>query len=715
MSKKNIGTVIVDEDNSPNPEQFSFVLTKTEEEFQLQKGMYVVVPTEDGEVLASVSELYKTNRYFSSPSAVRAYQTSGKTLASIFPADRWEYIIAKAKPLGIITEIGIQRLLFPVSPGENVSIPDNDTLIEFLGLEKDNGLNIGMIEQHDLTVKLNLTRFLQKHAAILAISGAGKSYTVSVLLEELLSRKAEQGRVAIVLFDVHGEYKGFGDDKSPFRKYVNVFPGGLVQFATSSMSARQFAIYEPQITTAQIRDLSKVLSKFYHEKIKQGERYIISDIIEELENNEKMNPRSKEALIGWLYTLDGTRLFGAAENPDLKSILKPGKITIFDLSDFTSIKLKQMMVSYILFRIFDMRKKKEVPPTTVILEESHQFCLSEDTEILTVQGWKEYSDISIGDIIYTFNKEKEMYEEEPIKDIMIRDYDGMLIELYNNNCIDSLVTPDHRVFCKTRTTDLNRQFKWSDYRFVSGNELPTAFKIPVTAQIDRKEELKIDDDLLRILGWIITDGSKHEFRKHNSYAYEIYQSKKKNVEIMSEVILRRFPRTTINSRLRKEGSIDGIKFKRKKEYTFYFGTDKSKEIEIWLKDKTHRIPRKILEKASIRQLNILLESLIEGDGTVQYSKNKFKYVTYYAGKNPELANEVQEICVLLGLSAIISKVKQNDQYKVLISYKRKWANVKKAKEKMYKGKVWDITVDNETFIARRKGKSFNTGKDIPEQ
>ena len=190
----------------------------------------------------------------------------------------------------------------------------------------------------------------------------------------MLSRKADQGRVAIVLFDVHGEYKGFGAEKSPFFKDVNVFPGGLIQFATSSMSARQFAIYEPQITTAQSRDLSKVLTQFYHEKVRQGENYVIADIIDELEKNEQMNVRSKEALIGWLYSLENTRLFGAAENPDLKNILKPGKITIFDLSEFTSIKLKQMIVSYILFRIFEMRKKNETPPTTVILEESHQFC-----------------------------------------------------------------------------------------------------------------------------------------------------------------------------------------------------------------------------------------------------------------------------------------------------------------------------------------------------
>ena len=374
MAKTSIGIVIVAEDNSPNPDEFSFVLTKTEDEFRLQKGMYVIVPTIEGDVIASVSDVFKTNRYFSSPSAVRAYETSGKTLASIFPADRWEHIIAKAKPLGIFSDIGIQRLLFPVSPGETVYIPDSKVLIEFLGLEKANGLDLGFIQQHEINVKINLTRFLQKHAAILAISGAGKSYTVSVILEELLSRKQEQGRVAMVLFDIHGEYKGLGDEKSPFRKNVELFPGAVIQFATPSLSSRQFSIFQPQITSVQTRELSKIRNKLYKEKIKAGESYSISDIISELEKDEEINPRSKEALIGWLYSLEETRLFGDAEHPSLQDILQPGKLVIFDLSEFTSLKLKQMIVGYILFRIFDLRKKNQVPPTTVILEEAHQLC-----------------------------------------------------------------------------------------------------------------------------------------------------------------------------------------------------------------------------------------------------------------------------------------------------------------------------------------------------
>ncbi|GAG64952.1 unnamed protein product, partial [marine sediment metagenome] len=194
--------------------------------------------------------------------------------------------IAKAKPLGIITETGIQRLMYPVSPGETVYSPDKQILTRFLGLQSTKGLNLGVIGQHELEVRLNLTRFLQKHAAILAISGAGKSYTVSVVIEELLLRTKEEGRVAIVLFDVHGEYKGMADDKSPFASSIEVFPAALIEFATNSLSGRQFAIYQPQMSSVQTRELSKITSKLYKEKTKQGITYTIEDILKELEKDD---------------------------------------------------------------------------------------------------------------------------------------------------------------------------------------------------------------------------------------------------------------------------------------------------------------------------------------------------------------------------------------------------------------------------------------------
>ena len=75
----------------------------------------------------------------------------------------------------------------------------------------EKGLNLGKVEYHDTEVKLNLTKLLSKHLAILAQSGAGKSYFTSTLLEELLERKKEQGRVGIIVLDVHGEYSSFAE------------------------------------------------------------------------------------------------------------------------------------------------------------------------------------------------------------------------------------------------------------------------------------------------------------------------------------------------------------------------------------------------------------------------------------------------------------------------------------------------------------------------
>ncbi|MHA1865431.1 MAG: ATP-binding protein [Candidatus Heimdallarchaeaceae archaeon] len=371
---KMIGTVIVTQ-TTPNPSEFHFVITKDSKDFQLKRDMYIVVdtPEEEGKVIAQVKEIIKTNRYFSSPSAVKAYETSGKTLASIFPADSWEYIIAKAKALGIHTKQGVKRLQYPVSPGDNVFLADSNLLSKFLGLDQDNGLYIGKLEHHDIKVKLNLTRFLQKHLAILAISGAGKSYTVSVLLEELLNRKKEQGRIATILFDVHGEYKGLKETGAKISEQIEVISASYIQFATHSISAAQFANFQPDISAVQLRELYVVLGRMYNEKVKKGVSYTISDIMEEIENDERMNQRTKDALNGWLFELEKTKLFGVKEFPNLKEKTKPGKLLIIDLSDFTSLRQKQMIVSYTLSRLFELRKKSEIPPVSVILEEAHQF------------------------------------------------------------------------------------------------------------------------------------------------------------------------------------------------------------------------------------------------------------------------------------------------------------------------------------------------------
>ena len=46
-------------------------------------------------------------------------------------------------------------------------------------------------------------------------------------------------------------------------------------------------------------------------------------------------------------------------------------------------------------------------------------CMSEDTEILTEEGWKTHDDIKVGDIIKTFNIKTGKIEDLPIKNYLL--------------------------------------------------------------------------------------------------------------------------------------------------------------------------------------------------------------------------------------------------------------------------------------------------------
>ena len=200
-----MGVVIATEE-SPSTSEFSFVAR----EKAVKKGQYVQVSHGKGILFGFVSEVFKSNRYFERAESVADFE-KGAGISSQFPADSWEYVLGAVKVLGVFDNNRFERAFSPPSPGAAVRIADSTILRTFLGFE-DNGLHLGSIEHHDVPATISMTRLLQKHFAILAMSGAGKSHLASVMLEELLSRKKEDGRVAVIVIDIHGEYMGFLHD-----------------------------------------------------------------------------------------------------------------------------------------------------------------------------------------------------------------------------------------------------------------------------------------------------------------------------------------------------------------------------------------------------------------------------------------------------------------------------------------------------------------------
>lgn len=371
-----LGT-IVSTDSGPNVMEFSFVLEGGPREIVARRGEFVSVVTDAGTVIARVQDLVRTNRYYQHAEAVREYQSRGEPLRSIFPTDRWQYTIATARVLGIWSESRSARPYFAVPPGAIVRRADVEMLSSFLKMDQKDGLHLGRLAYQDLEFTPSIDRLLSKHLAILAMSGAGKSYFVSVLLEELLSRPKERGRLSVIVVDVHGEYT-YLKDLSPEELglpaghfEIEHIRGSHFQIPVQMLSAEAIGSLVADMSPIQTRDLRRVVSEI-QTTMKKG--YTLGDLVEHIRDDTSISKNTREALIGWLVNLDETLLFGKEAVPNIKNIIRPGKITLIDLSDFISLKKKQIVVSFLANELLYLRRREQIPPFLFILEEAHQFC-----------------------------------------------------------------------------------------------------------------------------------------------------------------------------------------------------------------------------------------------------------------------------------------------------------------------------------------------------
>ncbi|OYT42619.1 MAG: hypothetical protein B6U78_00780 [Candidatus Aenigmarchaeota archaeon ex4484_224] len=349
-----IGTII-SINSSPNCDEFYFVIEK-----DVGRGEFVEVETKKGKIIARITDIVKANPYLENAEIVK---NLGENLFNQFPINEWEYLVAKCIPLSLISN-GIQeRVIFPPSPGDSVYKVDKEFLSKFLGFD-ENGLNIGKLLFYDLNVKLNITKTFQKHLAILATSGAGKSFLANVLIEELLSKEYSP---SIFVIDPHGEYKVFSEDNE-FSTKVEVFTKEKISIDTNQLSSFHFSQFLPQLTFVQRRELDKIISSLKQD----SKRFDLKQLIEEIKNSS-IKDKTKDALLSWLLSLVQFNLFKDFESPSLQSVLEPRKAIILDLSDVINLKEKQIIVSYFLKRIFDLRRLKKIPPTIIFVEEAHQF------------------------------------------------------------------------------------------------------------------------------------------------------------------------------------------------------------------------------------------------------------------------------------------------------------------------------------------------------
>ncbi|NOR84587.1 DUF87 domain-containing protein [archaeon] len=272
----------------------------------------------------------------------------------------------------------------PIKPSSLVYSADKDIIEKTLKLDKD-GLYLGLLDANkDVKVYMNTEGLISKHVAVLAATGSGKSYTVGVILEELLEKK-----LPVVILDPHGEYVSlkFKNDNEKelamMEKYgispkaFNVVeyspdprlnPGSIaIKFAENELNANDLSqIFPTKPTSAQMAILYTAIRDAKEHK--KG-KYNLDDIVNFVANSESS---SKWNVINMIELVKDLGLF-STDPTKLSDIVKPGQASIINLRGVAPEI--QGIVSYkIVEQIFEKRKVGRIPPLFMIIEEAHNFC-----------------------------------------------------------------------------------------------------------------------------------------------------------------------------------------------------------------------------------------------------------------------------------------------------------------------------------------------------
>ncbi len=377
---KVVGTVISTMEG-PNTTEFHFVIqgdggagpnapAALRAPPSVRKGQFVQVDAHSGPVLGSVTEISRANRYFERAESVAEYERLG-VLTSQFPTNEWEYMVASVRVHGVLNGSHLARCSLPVAPGAPVAEATEEQLKSFLGVVPD-GLDLGTLAHHTLSIKVSLGRLLQKHLAILAMSGSGKSYLAGVLIEELLDRPEKSGRICVVAIDNHGEYVGFKD--SQYRAKVEVVDCAKIRIGLHHLNASQLAEWSAMSAVAR-RALDSHFSELKKRVKETHQPESLEELVDKIRNDPSLNKKEnvRGPLLEALEELRYLRLIGRSDSFKPADSLKPGKLVVFDLSGVDNLRKKQMIVAYYGRKLFRLRKKGTLPPYLMLVEEAHNF------------------------------------------------------------------------------------------------------------------------------------------------------------------------------------------------------------------------------------------------------------------------------------------------------------------------------------------------------
>jgi len=310
-----------------------------------------------------------------------AHKESDFVLAQILEIERtFDKTTALCGIIGYREQNVLRSVKTPPDPGVEVLKAENEFLSKTLGLKGEGLAYLGVLDgRESIKVYLDLSKLLTKHVFVTGKSGSGKSYCVAVILEELLDKK-----VPLVIIDPHGEYSSLGQpnlaDKEKMERFgIKPKSYRVQEFSPdieSNPSARPLKLSNRNLSPTELIHMlpaklsSSQLGVLYSALKNLGNDANFDELIFEIQAAEDSS--SKWNLIHLLEYVKRLNLF--SDSYTLPSeLVQSGKCSIINLRGVPP-EVQEVIVYKITSDLFAERKKNNIPPFFLVVEEAQNFC-----------------------------------------------------------------------------------------------------------------------------------------------------------------------------------------------------------------------------------------------------------------------------------------------------------------------------------------------------
>jgi len=341
------------------------------ENAQIRRWEYVTIPQGDKSILARIEKIISRSELIGEG---LDFESLGKYVEN---AITYNSVICLARVVGVYSEGRLEPSRDIILPGSPVERASSSILESVFSFPADEALNIGFLSgREDVRVSVSI-RGMMRHLAILAQTGAGKSHTAAVLMEELLKKGA-----SIVVLDPHADYVLMRQSSEAFRyrDFIQIY---RTQLSTGRYDAFQkgivkeftlrFSDLDPD-DLAEIMDvregwtnLRKAIAEAYESMNGAKDFEDFHRAVKSLDSDENRHLLARIRLLGKVKNIFGDR------TTTMDEYLRPGHMTVLDLTG-----MDQFLANYFSYRILREIYQSKIEgrndlPVFVFVEEAHNF------------------------------------------------------------------------------------------------------------------------------------------------------------------------------------------------------------------------------------------------------------------------------------------------------------------------------------------------------